>query len=128
MTGTMTMDMGVTPTVAATPALTTTPVMTSSMDVGSATEAYGPSIAAGLPPAMVDTSAFPVTIENCGRQLTFDKPPARVVSLWHHNASRRCADDGEHASHSTLNANKAAAAHPYEALHTQCCIISLRKI
>jgi iron complex transport system substrate-binding protein len=27
-------------------------------------------------------AAYPVTIENCGRQLTFDKAPQRVVSLW----------------------------------------------
>ena len=27
-------------------------------------------------------AAYPVTIENCGRQLTFDKAPERVVSLW----------------------------------------------
>lgn len=27
-------------------------------------------------------AAFPVTIENCGRSLTFDAPPERVVSLW----------------------------------------------
>ena len=28
------------------------------------------------------SAAYPVTIENCGRQLTFDKAPERVVSLW----------------------------------------------
>ena len=27
-------------------------------------------------------AAYPVTIENCGRQLTFEKAPERVVSLW----------------------------------------------
>lgn len=27
-------------------------------------------------------AGFPVTIENCGRTLTFDGPPERVVSLW----------------------------------------------
>ncbi|MGH3915783.1 MAG: ABC transporter substrate-binding protein [Pseudonocardiaceae bacterium] len=26
---------------------------------------------------------FPVTVENCGRQLTFDKPPERVVTGYH---------------------------------------------
>jgi len=36
----------------------------------------------GLPAAEPDLSAFPVTIENCGRELTFDAPPQRVVSLW----------------------------------------------
>lgn len=35
-----------------------------------------------LPSAEPDLSAFPVTIENCGRELTFDAPPARVISLW----------------------------------------------
>ena len=32
--------------------------------------------------AAVTGAAYPVTIENCGRQLTFDKAPERVVSLW----------------------------------------------
>ncbi len=36
---------------------------------------------AATPPAPAAAS-FPVTIENCGRSLTFDAPPERVVSLW----------------------------------------------
>ncbi|MGH8932092.1 MAG: ABC transporter substrate-binding protein [Egibacteraceae bacterium] len=35
--------------------------------------------ALGFSPAAA-TSAFPVTIENCGRTLTFDEPPSRVVT------------------------------------------------
>jgi iron complex transport system substrate-binding protein len=41
-----------------------------------------PSIAQGLVVAQPDLSTFPVTVENCGRTLTFAKPPERVVSLW----------------------------------------------
>ncbi|NJO83805.1 MAG: ABC transporter substrate-binding protein [Blastochloris sp.] len=37
---------------------------------------------ANTPVATVATAAFPVTIENCGRTLTFAAPPERVVSLW----------------------------------------------
>lgn len=29
-----------------------------------------------------DRAGYPVTVENCGRTLTFDAPPQRVVSLW----------------------------------------------
>ena len=32
--------------------------------------------------AAVTGASYPVTIENCGRQLTFAKAPERVVSLW----------------------------------------------
>lgn len=32
--------------------------------------------------ASASTTTYPVTIENCGRTLTFDAPPERVVSLW----------------------------------------------
>lgn len=48
----------------------------------SAAQNDGPSVAAGLPPAEPDLTAFPVTIENCGRSLTFAQPPERVISLW----------------------------------------------
>jgi iron complex transport system substrate-binding protein len=37
---------------------------------------------AGLPDATPDLSAFPVKIENCGRELTFDQPPSHVIGLW----------------------------------------------
>jgi iron complex transport system substrate-binding protein len=37
---------------------------------------------ANTPVATVATGVFPVTIENCGRTLTFTTPPERVVSLW----------------------------------------------
>ncbi|MGH8930580.1 MAG: ABC transporter substrate-binding protein [Egibacteraceae bacterium] len=40
----------------------------------------------GLGPAAATedvTSAFPVTVENCGRRLTFDEPPSRVVTGYH---------------------------------------------
>ena len=43
------------------------------------------AFAKGLHPeafAAASTTAYPVTIENCGRTLTFDKAPTRVVSLW----------------------------------------------
>lgn len=36
----------------------------------------------GLPPAQADVSAFPVTIENCDRTLTFTQPPQRAMGLW----------------------------------------------
>ncbi|MFN8440069.1 MAG: ABC transporter substrate-binding protein [Caldilineaceae bacterium] len=32
--------------------------------------------------AAASASSYPVTIENCGRKLTFEKAPERVVSLW----------------------------------------------
>lgn len=35
-----------------------------------------------LPSPEPDLSSFPVTVENCGRELTFDAPPQRVISLW----------------------------------------------
>jgi iron complex transport system substrate-binding protein len=35
-----------------------------------------------LPTANPDMSQYPVTIENCGRTLTFDAPPKRVIGLW----------------------------------------------
>ncbi|MDA0633943.1 ABC transporter substrate-binding protein [Nonomuraea sp. MCN248] len=34
-------------------------------------------------PAAAPQAGFPVTIENCGRQLTFDRPPAKVVTGYH---------------------------------------------
>ncbi|MGH8930581.1 MAG: ABC transporter substrate-binding protein [Egibacteraceae bacterium] len=34
----------------------------------------------GLAHAQVETEGFPVTVEHCGRTLTFDEPPSRVVS------------------------------------------------
>ncbi|MCC6607492.1 MAG: ABC transporter substrate-binding protein [Anaerolineae bacterium] len=40
------------------------------------------ALLADLPPAVPDLSSFPVTIENCGRTLTFTQPPERVVGLW----------------------------------------------
>lgn len=43
------------------------------------------AFAKGLHPeafASASTTTYPVTIENCGRTLTFDKAPSRVVSLW----------------------------------------------
>ncbi|MGH8931302.1 MAG: ABC transporter substrate-binding protein, partial [Egibacteraceae bacterium] len=42
--------------------------------------------AASLTPAAAMESAppgFPVTVENCGRMLTFDEPPSRVVTGYH---------------------------------------------
>ncbi|WP_431930129.1 ABC transporter substrate-binding protein [Nonomuraea jabiensis] len=33
--------------------------------------------------AAAPQAGFPVTIENCGRKLTFDKPPAKVVTGYH---------------------------------------------
>lgn len=41
-----------------------------------------PGVPANIPAATPDLSAFPVTIENCGRTLTFDAPPERVVALY----------------------------------------------
>jgi iron complex transport system substrate-binding protein len=35
------------------------------------------------PSSASQTQGFPVTIENCGRTLTFDKPPERVVTGYH---------------------------------------------
>jgi len=32
-----------------------------------------------------DATTYPVTLENCGRQITIDAPPERVVSLWQSN-------------------------------------------
>ncbi len=37
---------------------------------------------ANLPPATPDLSTYPVSIENCGRTLTFTKPPERVIGMW----------------------------------------------
>lgn len=36
----------------------------------------------GLPPATPDLSTYPLTIENCGRRLTFTAPPERVIGMW----------------------------------------------
>ncbi len=36
----------------------------------------------GLPPATPDLAAYPVTVENCGRSLTFAAPPGRVIGMW----------------------------------------------
>jgi iron complex transport system substrate-binding protein len=36
----------------------------------------------GLPAPIPDLTTFPVTVENCGRKLTFEQPPSRVVGLW----------------------------------------------
>ncbi|MEU8206642.1 ABC transporter substrate-binding protein [Streptosporangium sp. NPDC049046] len=33
--------------------------------------------------AAAPQAGFPVTVENCGRELTFDKPPAKVVTGYH---------------------------------------------
>jgi iron complex transport system substrate-binding protein len=38
--------------------------------------------AAPAPTTAPAAAAFPVTIENCGRSLTFEQPPERVISLW----------------------------------------------
>lgn len=40
------------------------------------------ALLANLPPAISDLATFPVTINNCGRTLTFAQPPRRVISLW----------------------------------------------
>lgn len=40
------------------------------------------NLLADLPPAQPDRSTFPLTIENCGRRLTFQQPPQQVISLW----------------------------------------------
>jgi iron complex transport system substrate-binding protein len=79
-------------TVAATEAAPVSPTTTAAATAGAsettavsattAEEPAPPSIAADLPAVEPDLSAFPVTIENCGRSLTFEQPPERVVSLW----------------------------------------------
>ncbi|NUR87727.1 MAG: hypothetical protein HOY71_26890, partial [Nonomuraea sp.] len=33
--------------------------------------------------AAASQAGFPVTVENCGRELTFDKPPSKVVTGYH---------------------------------------------
>jgi len=40
------------------------------------------ALLADLPPAVPDLATYPVTVENCGRALTFDAPPERVIGLW----------------------------------------------
>ena len=35
-----------------------------------------------MAPTAAPAASYPITIENCGRKLTFDKAPSRVVSLW----------------------------------------------
>ncbi|TYB57237.1 iron chelate uptake ABC transporter family permease subunit [Nonomuraea sp. PA05] len=35
------------------------------------------------PQAAAPRTGFPVTIENCGRELTFDQPPSKVVTGYH---------------------------------------------
>lgn len=51
-------------------------------DMSTETGSIEPSIAVDLPPVEPDLSAFPVTIENCERTLTFEQPPERVIGLW----------------------------------------------
>jgi iron complex transport system substrate-binding protein len=59
------------------------PAPTSTLTPASPTSAPAPTSAATAAPAVSAPAAgFPVTIENCGRTLTFDAPPERVVSLW----------------------------------------------
>ncbi|NJL20322.1 MAG: ABC transporter substrate-binding protein [Leptolyngbyaceae cyanobacterium SM1_3_5] len=72
------------------------PACRSSQPVDQAAERATPSLAdsnqsnsastaallTNLPPAQIDRAAFPVTVENCGRKLTFEQPPQRVISLW----------------------------------------------
>ena len=41
-----------------------------------------PGAPADIPAAKPNLSAFPVTIQNCGRTLTFSKPPERAVALY----------------------------------------------
>ena len=74
----------VAPAVAPTSAVATTAVSvaTTAAMANSSAESYGPSIAAGLPAVQPDAASFPITIENCGRKLTFTKPPERVIGLW----------------------------------------------
>ncbi|MEM1242073.1 MAG: ABC transporter substrate-binding protein [Cyanobacteria bacterium P01_H01_bin.26] len=40
------------------------------------------TLLAGLPPAQVDLSGFPVMVENCDSTLTFPQPPQRAIGLW----------------------------------------------
>ena len=40
------------------------------------------ALLADLPAAEPDLSAYPVSVENCGRTLTFAAPPQRVIGLW----------------------------------------------
>jgi iron complex transport system substrate-binding protein len=37
---------------------------------------------AAAPATSAQAAGFPVTVENCGRTLTFDAPPERVISMW----------------------------------------------
>ena len=46
------------------------------------TDASIATLLENLSPAISDRITFPVTIENCGRTLTFAQPPQRVISLW----------------------------------------------
>ncbi|UBU09341.1 ABC transporter substrate-binding protein [Nonomuraea gerenzanensis] len=42
-----------------------------------------PAAQQAQPSAAAPQAGFPVTIENCGRKLTFDRPPAKVVTGYH---------------------------------------------
>ena len=53
------------------------------------TAADGEATPASSPPGAASTrstsTTYPVTLENCGRQITIDAPPERAVSLWQSN-------------------------------------------
>lgn len=40
-----------------------------------------PFLAAGIAPAQAEATRYPLTIENCGHRVTFDKAPSRIVSI-----------------------------------------------
>jgi iron complex transport system substrate-binding protein len=52
------------------------------MGSGAPVPTVTPGVPANIPAATPDLAAFPVTIHNCGRTLTFRKPPERVVALY----------------------------------------------
>lgn len=54
-----------------------------STDAGSPSTVGSPAGAAsGSPAAASSSTSYPVSVTNCGRTLTFDKAPERIVSAW----------------------------------------------
>lgn len=56
-------------------------VVICAMAAGACGDDAGDSASTSATTPAVDTSAFPLTITNCGQKQTFDKPPSRVASM-----------------------------------------------
>ncbi|GGP07750.1 ABC transporter substrate-binding protein [Nonomuraea glycinis] len=56
-------------------------VLTSALTLTACSQA--PATQEGTQTASAPQTGFPVTVENCGRELTFDRPPSKVVTGYH---------------------------------------------